>query len=294
MAGKRLGAFVMAAVLVLAAVGIRRWIDSGGEVTLGGTPSPVYCDPLVGEACKAAFPDREVRIEAPGATLDRLLDSRDGESLLWVTADVWVEILQTERARLSRGAVVSSVSDPVASTPLVLVGGATLTDQCPIPSWECLADGPDGLDVGLDSRDSTVGLLSQGQLVTGFLGTPTFASNDLQSLEYRQWRTQSGISEGSATTRALDRMLTAVGTFDVAPAALADWQQLGRTDMSSHTPPDAGSDIVIVVAAIGAAGGSSGDLEAELVERDWLPGGGSSAAGPSAGVLEALRVEQTN
>lgn len=293
MAGRRLAAFVGAVLLVVAAVAVRRWIDSGGEVSLGGAPSPVHCDPLVADACRAAFEDRQVIIEQPGLTLDRLLDDRENSSLLWVTSSLWFDILDAERTRLGRTSLIESTSAALAHTEVFLVAEASAEDDCGgVVTWACLADGQGGLEIGLDSRQSTVGLFSQGALVGAFVGSPSYATNDLGP-SYGQWRSSlaGSVEELSTSRTALDQMLTVRGQFDVVSASQVQWEGLSREGFIALAPSDAGPQIVMAMAAIGTAGGSADDLATELVGEGWASGPGVDRPGPSPGVYEALRRE---
>lgn len=293
MAGKRLAALLGALLLVVAAVGVRRWIDSGGEVSLGGSPSSVYCDPLMAEACLAAFDGREIIVESPGVTLDRLVETRDDQSLLWVTADVWIEILRSERSRLGRSALVESVETDIAHAEVVVVGDDDLTDACgQTVLWSCLADPSSELDIGFDSRATTVGLASQGHLVAGFMGSPTFATNDLGS-SYGQWRARIGpdLTELSPSRSALDEMLTVRGRFDVVSAAEPEWDRLARDGFVVGVPPDSGPAMTAAVASLGGAGGSTDGLRGGLIELGWQAGPAPDRVGAAAGVLESIRNE---
>lgn len=293
MAGRRLAALVGAVLLIVAAVGIRRWIDTGGEVSLGGTPSPVHCDPLAAAACRAAFEDRQVVIEQPGVTLDRLLEERQDSSLLWVTSSLWFDILDAERTRLGRTSLIDTTSSPLVHTELFLVAEPSAEADCGgVLSWACLAENQSGLEIGLDSRQSTVGLFSQAALVGAFVGSATYATNDLGS-SYGQWRSglAGSVEELSTSRTALDQMLTVRGLFDVVSAAQVQWEGLSREGFVALAPPDAGPQIVIAMAAIGSAGGSGDDLADELVAEGWTSGSGEDRPGPNPGVYEALRSE---
>lgn len=293
MAGRRLAALVGAVLLVVAAVGVRRWIDSGGEVSFGGTPSAVYCDPLAADACRAAFEGREVIIEQPGLTLDRLLEDREQTSLLWVTSSLWFDILDAERDRLGRSSMIETRSSPLAHTELVLVAESSSEAACGGEvNWSCLADFRNGLELGFDSRQSTIGLFSQGALVGAFVGSPTFATNDLGS-SYGQWRSSLAgqVDQLSTSRTAVNQMLTVRGRFDVVSAAQFQWDALSRDGYLAAWPSDGGPPIVMAMANVGSAGGSADDLASELIDQGWVAGAGDDRAGPNPGVYEALRNE---
>ncbi|MFT7599529.1 MAG: hypothetical protein ACI8TP_002462 [Acidimicrobiales bacterium] len=291
MAAKRLAAIVAAVLLVVAAIGARRWLDTGGEVSLGGTPSAVYCDPLVADACRQAFAGRQIIVEAPGVTLDRLIDARDASPLLWVTDQHWIDVLETERDRLGRSAVLGSVERDLAHSDVVLVSSGGLDSACGANiTWACVAMSLDGTDIGFDNRNTTVGLLARGSVTAGFIGTPSFATNDIDA-GVRSWQAgfDRDLTELASTRRALDEMLTVRGRFQLVTAAAVDWARLSRSGFEAVTPSDSGPAITIALAVVGDAGGRSDDLGAALVDSGWQAGPGPERIGPSPGVLESLR-----
>lgn len=301
MAAKRFAALVGAVLLIVGAVLLRGFLDDGGSVAAGRAGAPVVCDPLVIEACEAAFPDVEVTEEDPGVTLDRLLDERDPEPFVWVTAQVWFDIL----------AEVSSRTNPLSSDPIAVASSgrvvAFATDRpiCPEATavtnewWSCLAsDEAVDLDLGFDGPDSTHGLLMLGDLTASYfsdLGRPPgdIVSNDFDS-DFKRWRAAMDRRlKLSKSEPALDVMLTRRGQFDMATTVDARWTGEGRQEVYTAVTPADGEQLVIISAGeIGDSRVEADDLVDRLVEAGWeraAPDSTRPIDAVSPGVLQALR-----
>jgi hypothetical protein len=294
--GKRLVALLAALLLIAGAVVARNVLDSGGDVTIGRSRSPVVCDPLVITACRQAFEGRTVSAESPGDTLDRLLAERDPEPFLWVTADVWLEILEVESARISRANPAGATQGPLVVASLMLAATRARED-CDALTWACLADQADtdpGLRIGIDRPDTTIGLLTRGELVAGFLGRSDFATNDLDSSTFRSWSSRLGdrmVKPGRED--AFRRMATQQGGMDVAPVSEVDWSKADRPRYEAQSPADSTRLVSVVAVPVGGAGGGAAGLSEALEASGWRPTSGDAAAGQSApvspGVLQQLR-----
>ncbi len=297
MAAKRFAALVGAVLLIVGAVLLRGFLDDGGSVAAGRTGAPVVCDPLVIEACEAAFPDVEVTEEDPGVTLDRLLGERNPEPFVWVTAQVWFDILEVEMVRQGRSNSVAEPATPLVSSARVVVSDSRVEICASVELWACLAAGEgaaSGLDIGLDSVDSTMGVLTRGDLAAGFFGRTDFASNDFGAAEFRAWWNQIG-DRLAPTVRAssVEDLLVLRGGIDVATTVEAFWSGGGRQDgYTAVTPADGEQLVIISASAIGDARIDADDLVDRLVEAGWDPAS-SAAVRPadavSPGVLQALR-----
>ncbi len=287
MALKRILALVFSALAIVGAVLVRDAIDNGGSIGLGGSDAPIVCDSAIAEACRAAFGDRELTIEDPGDTFDRLVGERTPAATVWIVGDPWPEMLAIERDRTSLPALETTEPAVVATTRLGLLGRIA---DCEPLSWACLASSGRSTDIGLDSLDQTAGLLAYSQVVAAFLGRQDFASNDFADQGFRAWRTELGshVDFVSGPQSALDLFLTRPGTYDAVAALEADAVDLGRGD--SLMVPDTGPSIDLV--GIGIAGAEVprlDDLIGELTDRSWQPGSATTSDGPSPGVLTALR-----
>lgn len=290
MGAKRLAAVLAALLLVAGAIVLRNFVDSGGEVTLGRDASPVVCDPLVFEACRAAFPDRTVTREDPGVTLDRLLSERTTDPFLWVTADVWPQILADRIVRTNP----AGRSETLATTDLVLVA-ATDRAFCEELTWACLADEAEergsGLDIGLEGPDTTLGLLTRGNLVAGYFGRTDFSSNDFATTEFNQWWSSASkalVPTGGVT--ALNLLATRQGSLDVAPASRVSFDAIVSPRNEAEAPGDTNRSVTIVGVAIADASGRAEALIDELADRGWGgPRPETDGAVVTPGVLQALR-----
>ncbi len=301
MAAKRLAALVGAVLLIVGAVVLRGFLDDGGSVAVGREGAPVVCDPLVIEACKLAFPDVEVTEEQPGVTLDRLLDERNPEPFVWVTAQVWFDILGEVSPRPTP---IMSASVAVASSDRV-IAFPTERPICPEPAvaekvlWSCLSSADAAtLDLGFDGPDSTLGLLMWGDLTAAYFKgvdrqAADIATNDFDA-DFKRWR--AGIDDRlkrASSIAAVDVLVTRQGELDVATTVGAEWSGDGRqAGYTAVTPVDGEQGVVIGAGAIGDARIETDDLAARLVEQGWEPAAPDSTRPADAvppGVLQALR-----
>ncbi len=301
MAAKRIAALVGALLLIVGAVLLRGFLDDGGSVAVGREPSPVVCDPLVIEACKLAFPDVVVTEEDPGVTLDRLLDERDPDPFVWVTAQVWFDMLAEVSPRTNP---MASGSQAVASSGRVVAFAAD-RPVCPEATaatnelWSCLSsDEAADLDLGFDGADSTLGLLMLGDLTAAYFGRIDLApgdivSNDFDSNFARLASSDRRHIENSGSSAALDVMVTRTGQFDAATTVDARWTGEGRqAGYTAVTPADGEQLVIISAGAIGDARLETDDLADRLVESRWDPadsGAVRPATAVKPGVLQALR-----
>ena len=302
MTAKRVAALVGALLLIVGAVLLRGFLDDGGSVAVGREASPVVCDPLVIEACEQAFPDVEVTEEDPGVTLDRLLDlERNPEPFVWVTAQVWFDML----AELSpRSNSMTSESIAVASSGRVVAFAADspiCTEAADVTTtlWSCLSsDQAADLDLGFDGTDSTLGLLMLGDLTAAYFDTigrlpGDIASNDFDP-DFKRWRAAiDDRLKSSGSAPALNVMLTRRGQFDAATTVGPRWTGEGQQEGYTAVTPADGEQLVIVSAgAIGDARVETDDLADRLVEAGWdraAAGVGRAATAVRPGVLQALR-----
>lgn len=296
MAAKRLAALVGAVLLIVGAVALRGFLDDGGSVAVGREGAPVVCDPLVIEACEEAFPDVDVTEEDPGVTLDRLLDERNPEPFVWVTAQVWFDILDVEIARQGRGSSPVGDTTAVAESNRVLVTGIGVEICEQEEQWSCLAAGEGDvskLDIGLDGPDSTMGVLTRGDLASGFFGGTDFASNDFATPGFRTWWNQVGERlEPAQRKSSLDDLIVTQGRIDVAVSVQAVWGQVTREGYAAVSPSDGEQVVVIGAGAIGDARVETDELVDLMREQGWQAAGPGSirpADAVSPGVLQALR-----
>ncbi|MEZ5375307.1 MAG: hypothetical protein R2733_02275 [Acidimicrobiales bacterium] len=284
MAVKRLLAVVVAVALITGAVVIRRFIDDGGELSLGGASSTIYCDSALADACRSVFDAADLKVEAPGVTLDRFLDDTDDGPVVWIAADLWFDILASEQQRVRASAEVTSTSGPIVHSPLVILG-----DVCAPAAWSCFLDLDRSTDAGLDALDTSAGVAAYTQIAAVKLGTQTFATNDFD-LAFNEWRRNldANTTFSPARVPVLDIYLTRRGTYDLIATTQAQANQLGR---SAELPTDAGPELEVGAVALNGARlpGALDDLASALVADGWTDGAAPDAERPSGGAMQALR-----
>ncbi len=286
MAVKRLMAVVAAVSMVVGALVLRGFLDDGGDLSLGGGSSTIYCDDAIAEACRSVFDAADLVVEAPGRTLDRFLDDTDDGAAVWIASDLWFDILEAEEARLGPGTDITDTSEPIAHSPLVL---ATKEAACVDDiTWQCVSRIDGRLGTG-GNLDSSVGLATQIQLVVTALGRPTFASNDP---DFRAWESEVAVEvEASRSESALlGTYLNSPGVVDAIALSDAAVVALDRAT-GAVVPPDAGPDLEVAAIALGGARmpGALDDLGEELEGDGWQTGAAPEAERPSGGAMQALR-----
>ncbi len=286
MAVKRLLAIVAAVAMVAGALVFRQFLDDGGDLSLGGASSTIFCDQALADACAETFGSADLIIEAPGKTLDRLLDGTDDDPVVWIAADLWFDILDSERTRLNRGAEATDTSDPLVHTSSVLFGNV-----CDPAAWACFGSLDSAIDVGLDSLDSSSGVAAYSQIVAAELGTQRFAANDF-SASFNDWRrglfAQTTFSPTSQPV--IDIFLTRPGTYDLIATTSAQANDLGQGD-AALVPVEGGPDLQIRAVGFDDARlpGALDDLADALVDLGWSDGAAPDTDRPSGGALQALR-----
>ncbi len=285
MAAKRLLAVVIAVALVVGASVMRRFLDDGGGLSLGGGGSRIYCDSSLADACTSVFDSADLIIEAPGVTLERFLDTADQGAVVWIAADLWFDILESEQRRLGQGDEVTATSDPIAHSPLVL---ATDTGECSDISWACVMGIDGDLGTGGD-LDSSAGLAVEVQLAVTALGRVSFATNDP---DFRSWKSRLTVDVRPSRSELalLGTYLNSPGVVDAIALSDAAVTSLGRTT-GAAIPTDGGADLEIEAVALNGARlpGSLGDLGDALTSVGWLPGSAPAAELPTGGAMQALR-----
>lgn len=266
----RLAALAVAVGLVLGALTIRGALDDdgtrpgpdGGAAPTGGedgdtAPLDLRCIDELAEVCGplAELAERDGAVTSlVGSAGDTARTFRAATEPLaagtvWVTLSPWPGIVNEARIREGREPVLGAVSEPVARSPLVLVGWrerlAVLDESCGgAAGWGCLGDVADGTwaELGGDPRwgpvkpghlppdSSAVGLLVAGQAAADRTGGAGFSLRDLQDDGFRSWFSDLERAvpsfEPSAGT-PLRQMLQfgvasydVVGTLEAEPAAL--------------------------------------------------------------------------
>jgi len=204
--GKRLGAVVLAIVLVAGAFYVRNNViedDDGDAGTTGttvdeparGDATALICITELRDVCTAletGHPDLAITIEPAGATLDRLAGLDDpADAPLWLTIDPYPAMVDVARELRSADPVTAEITVVGASQlgiafPLSDPSyGATLEAHCPdVALWRCIGDnaGAPWSEIGGavswgrlrpsfgDVNGSALGLASLAAAVAGYLG----------------------------------------------------------------------------------------------------------------------------
>ena len=219
---KRLLAVLGAVAMIGGAVVLRGVITDGGGSGGGGGGDGggdgdihLVCATELEAACQAlADEDDSVTfdVEEAGVTADRLtapdFSTADAGFDGWVTLDPWPALVELRRDINQDASVLGEPTDPLATTPLDLIGpterlGTLTADVCgaapETPVWRCLGDhagdswadleGGDPawgtVNVGFpDPTESATGLLVLGQASAEYfdaLDGRTFARNDFDA-----------------------------------------------------------------------------------------------------------------
>jgi hypothetical protein len=217
---RRVGAAVVAVLMVLVALFVRARIDENGGG--GGGTVRLLCTTELEAACTvlAEQDDRvAVTVEAAGTTAQSLASLPDADRPgvgfdAWLAPSPWPEIVDVQRRVNGLDPIFAKPSDPIARSPLVLVVRA---DRKPVleasPScngasggkidWKCVGavagrawiDLPGGQaawgtvkPAHGDPTQSATGLLVLSQATSEFLDTADYSRADLQDNDqYLDW-----------------------------------------------------------------------------------------------------------
>lgn len=238
---KRLGAIVLAAVLIAGAILLNASIhdddDAGGA---SGGPSGeirVVCATEFAAVCRSLEEDGDATttVEAPGDTADALVADPEPTFDLWITSEPWPEIAAI-RAELGGTPPPGLGTGPrLAASPL---GAVTTAGRQ--AAFEACGDVIDGRclltttrSLGLRKRSETASLLAFGAMLTGWPdlddpGTTDIDSNDAFLTAFLNAKSSSKVDRQPIPT-ILTRPL-----FDVAVDLDATGQFDAAADTSRH------------------------------------------------------------
>jgi hypothetical protein len=218
---RRLGAAVIAVLMVVVALWIRGRIDDDGG-NGGGTGDSsalrVRCATELEATC-AELSDQgyDTTVEDAGATARALVAApnapRDDVGFdAWLVTAPWPDVVDVQRRASSLDPIFRSTTDPVARSPLVL---AVRTDRNDVlastpgcagtVTWKCLGEvaGEPWDTIGGqtswarvrpahgDPTRSATALAVLSQATSDFLGSEGYSRNDLElNAEYADWLTQ--------------------------------------------------------------------------------------------------------
>lgn len=332
---RRLLALVVAVGLVVGAVWVRGRIDEeggdGGRAGGGDRAATLVCVTELATVCEAVAgqePDLEVRIEEEAVTEQALTGADTVDDVdAWLTFTPFALVVDEQRRRAGRFAVLDEPTDVLAWSPLVV---AVWNDRRDVLAarcggditWSCVGDvsGLPWSDLGGPAAwgpvkpghptpgTTAVGLLVLAQATGSFFGTSAYASNDFTDPGFRAWfeRLERGIPGFPTPPRTpLDEMLSkGPATFDLtgsteAAAVPAIERSRDRDRLTVLYPsPTAVAEVVLAPIAGADAGGrvrdlfTSDDTLAAFADAGWQtdPAGRPADDGlPAPGVLQALR-----
>ncbi len=208
---KRIGAIVLAAILIGGAVLLRRAVTGGSDSPTTEPPASataVTCIPELESACRALAagdPGIQLTIEPAGTTYERVVADPSSAPEAWITMAPWP-------AMVSSAVAVNGGTDPfptdlaVGTTDVVMVGRrprmGALTQHCGTLSWRCVGDaaGQPWPSVGgeaawgvvkpshADAAQSAVGLLGFSTIVSDYWGRTDYTGADLENDDaFQSW-----------------------------------------------------------------------------------------------------------
>lgn len=309
---KRVGALVLAAVMVAAAFAARGSFggDDEDEATGGGDPQPagIVCASDLADICAAAGVQIAGKPQA-GDTADALIAAGEPADLggaAWLVTGAWASVVADERERNRADPMFEVADGSLASSTTVIAvwtdRGAQLAERCgqpadAAPGWRCLAEqaGTDlqGGRVRLAGPDvdSAAGLVVAAAQVAGLLGTTDFASNDFDA---SFGSLASRFVEGQTSDPLRDMVVQGPGRITAAGMLGARTTNLGTPRFGAITAtvpePAVRADVVLVVpVGTDVPEHQRAALTDALLAAGWDPPSADPAGLPSGGVLAAIR-----
>lgn len=240
---KRALAVVAAVAMVVGALWWKGVIGEGGGGADDGPaagPLRLLCATELAAACEAldTFDEVEVvRTEDPGTTADALAAGTSSGWDAWLTSEPWVAIARDRALAQDRGLALDP-SEPLASTPLEVLATRTAatTLGCDPTAPACWS--APSARVGLGPASTTAGALGAVAVAAELAGRPDFATNDYDETDLRTRLAAIASSDSSRPADPVARLLTAVGSFDLAVglAIRVPDAQSGRVAATAVTP----------------------------------------------------------
>jgi hypothetical protein len=312
---RRLGAVVVAAVLVGGALALRASLDDDG--TSDGAPTRIVCVSELADACRAAaegMDDVELSIADARDTLDALATTTD-DAPVWVTLDPFPAMLDTTRTTAGRDALFPAATSVASSDITVTVPDErvdVLRAHCTGEAlWRCIgsASGEPWADIGGEpgwgsvlpgiapADRSALGLLTFAEAVGGYLGDTSYSRTRWEAepgfLPWVRRLTSAVPTEVIGDRSPLAVMLTRPSALNIAAATAAEVASAGATAdrvASEYPAPMVRADVIVAATSPDAAPSRFVDrLGDALTDAGWArPASGPSGA-PSSGTMLALR-----
>jgi hypothetical protein len=310
---KRLAALVVAVGMVLGATALRSRLEQGPQDRTADGEPLLVCSSHLRPVCDALEEEGfDVVVEDAGTTADRLASLAEGAEAgftAWLTDSAWPGVVSDNRRFAGAGGEILGDSSTVlglSRTGVAVLAGAeeALERDCDGEiSWRCIGERAATTRVGLPSPDRADGLVLLASAVGGYLGSPTYSTNDLEDDPgFGPWFEQlTGLSRrtGLGGLTPLERALAAAGTFTVVGATEAEMQARlkGRNDYRQRYPEPAALAAVVLSVPVGGDADEELDvlgrarLTAALKEAGWRTtiGAQDEANLPAPGVLQQLR-----
>ena len=277
----RVLALVGAIAMIVVAVVVRGAIaddDGGGSGGGGGRGDAVVVCAL---ELRAVCPDGGT-VEDVGATADRLATSEAEAPATWLTFDPWPAMVDVVRAQAGLEPMFDADVAPLAASALVVVGPDDL-GEC---DWRCVIESD--LQFGTRPLDGGLGLLHLSVLLGGILGTPSYATNDIDA--FARSRVAQLADDVETSTGPVRQLLQSRAFFDVAFTHEAEAKAaLGEADPSRSAGLALIYPLPVAFAVVVGTGDSTllDDAADALLEGGWRAPEPSGL--PSAGVMTALR-----
>ena len=319
---KRVGAIVLAAVLIAGALLLRRALDDEGDDGAGSGgdgPTTVVCIPELEFACRAlaaADDGVQLSIEDAGVTYERVAAEPDSAPDAWVTLHPWPG-MATRAATLGGGDDPFPSTVAVAHGPFAAVGRTarwnSMAEHCGEVTWRCIGEvagqpwssigGDDAWGVikpsHADAARSASGLLSFAVIVADYWGSTDFTGADLENDDaFLSWlgRLEASIpTYGDAANTPLD-ILLAQPRIDIVQTTAAEVTEKAgtqRDQLETGGPTEPVAEVVVTGAEADAVGRQLLSLGTALDPWTYDPNGQpaqpSGTGLPSADVMIALR-----
>jgi hypothetical protein len=311
---KRLGAIVLAVILILGALVVRdRVIDDNGGSGDDDPPRAdreIVCVSDLRDVCDALADDRDIRIEPAGATLDELAALDDpADAPIWITMHPFPAMVDDLRVG-ARREPLNAESTVVASSPITLVmaagESAALTAECGEPlEWECIGEaaGNPWTEIGSTSlqgdvrpafaRISTaIGILGVADAVAGYFGTSPIQTDEPEFVSWARRLADAVPATAVTGANAIATIEVRRSALDIAVGAEAELSENGRASLGlQYADPMIRADVVVAVPdGASLPSGLAADLGRLLVtDGNWDPPSAEPNPLPDARELLAIR-----
>ena len=326
----RLLALGAAIAMVVGSLVVRSRLDEGGGTATAELR--LVCSTELAQACEELERQTglQVRVEAAGATADRLVgDDAGGPASLdgWLVPAPWPEVVRGARQRGGLEPVLEP-GPVLARSPMVLAvwpgRAAVLRQRCPPGqvTWRCWGDAAGQVKPGHAHPDEALGLITLGAATAGFLGRFDLARVDVEENDdFRAWltRLERSVSTFQPTggSALQDMLLKGPVDFDAVATSEAEAGPLLAASARPTKPeliyPAPVATVDVLLASVpgdrgrrlaATVGGEAGDDALarsgwRVNEQPLAPGVGPDPALPptsglpDAGVLDTLRALAT-